>query len=289
MDVVSNIIQMQELAGKLKSEGKTIGLVPTMGYLHRGHLSLAARARQENDIVVMSNFVNPLQFGPQEDFAAYPRDLERDNKLAESAGADYVFAPQGEEMYPQGYGAYVQVRGEAAEKMCGRSRPGHFLGVTTVVLKLLIITQPNRAYFGQKDAQQAIIVRKMVEDLDLPLEIVTCPIVREGDGLALSSRNTYLSPQEREHALALPKALGAGRALILQGERNPSRVREEMRRVLESSPGIRVDYVEVVDGKTLQELPVLQGYVLLAAAVFVGKTRLIDNIDLEVAPCTAAC
>jgi pantoate--beta-alanine ligase len=260
-----------------------------MGYLHEGHLSLAVRARQENDIVVMSNFVNPLQFGPQEDFATYPRDLDRDNKLAEGAGVDYVFAPSGEEMYPEGYSTYVEVKGGATEKMCGRSRPGHFLGVTTVVLKLFLITQPSRVYFGQKDAQQAIVIRKMVTDLNLPLEIITCPIVRERDGLALSSRNTYLFPEERRNAVALPHALAAGRQLIQQGERNPVRVREEILRVLESSPGICVDYVEVVDGRTLEEQPVLQGPVLLAAAVFVGKTRLIDNIDLEVVPCTAVC
>ena len=289
MDVLNGIKQMQDLSLKLKGERKTIGLVPTMGYLHEGHLSLAVRARQENDIVVMSNFVNPLQFGPKEDFTTYPRDLDRDNKLAESVGVDYVFAPPGEEMYPEGYSTYVEVKGGATEKMCGRSRPGHFLGVTTVVLKLFLTTQPDRAYFGQKDAQQAVIIRKMVRDLNLPLEIVTCPIVRERDGLALSSRNTYLSPEERDHALALPKALAAGQQLIQQGERNPARVREEILRVLKSSPGIRVDYVEVVDGRTLEELPVLRGPVLLAAAIFVGKTRLIDNIDLEVVPCTAVC
>lgn len=289
MDVLNGIKQMQDLSLKLKGERKTIGLVPTMGYLHEGHLSLAVRARQENDIVVMSNFVNPLQFGPKEDFTTYPRDLDRDNKLAESVGVDYVFAPPGEEMYPEGYSTYVEVKGGATEKMCGRSRPGHFLGVTTVVLKLFLTTQPDRAYFGQKDAQQAVIIRKMVRDLNLPLEIVTCPIVRERDGLALSSRNTYLSPEERDHALALPKALAVGQQLIHQGERNPARVREEILRVLKSSPGIRVDYVEVVDGRTLEELPVLRGPVLLAAAIFVGKTRLIDNIDLEVVPCTAVC
>ncbi len=289
MHVFTSIKPMQEISLKLKAEGKTIGLVPTMGYLHEGHLILAVRARQENDIVVMSNFVNPLQFGPKEDFATYPRDLDRDNKQAESVGVDYVFAPSGEEMYPEDYSTYVEVKGGATEKMCGRSRPGHFLGVTTVVLKLFLITQPNCAYFGQKDAQQAVVVRKMVEDLNLPMEIVTCPIVREKDGLALSSRNTYLSPEERAYALALPRALAAGRQLIQHGERNPGRVREEILRILESSPGIRVDYVEVVDGRTLDELPVLRGSVLLSAAVFVGKTRLIDNIDMEVAPCTAAC
>jgi pantoate--beta-alanine ligase len=282
MEIIKNIKQMQAISLKLKGEGKRIGLVPTMGYLHQGHLSLAAKARQDNDVVVMSNFVNPLQFGPKEDFATYPRDLDRDSRLAENVGVDYVFAPSGEGMYPEGYNTYVEVKGEATEKMCGRTRPGHFLGVTTVVLKLFLITQPDRAYFGQKDAQQAIVIRKMVDDLNLPIEIVSCPIVREEDGLALSSRNSYLSAAERKNALALPKALNAGKQMIEKGEREAAAVRKEILRVLESSPGIRVDYVELVDGLTLEEMPVLEGKVLLAAAVFVGKTRLIDNIDLEV-------
>lgn len=282
MQVIRDIKEMQEISLQLKRDGKTIGLVPTMGYLHAGHLSLAKTARQENDIVVMSNFVNPLQFGPKEDFATYPRDLDRDNKLAESVGVDFVFAPQGEEMYPEGYSTYVEVKGEAPKKMCGMSRPIHFLGVTTVVLKLFLITQPDHAYFGQKDAQQAVIVRKMVGDLNLPMKIVTCPIIREEDGLALSSRNTYLSSEERKCALALPKALSAGRELIEKGERDPGKVRGEIMRILETSPGIKVDYVEVADGDTLDELSTLKGHVILAAAVYVGKTRLIDNINLEV-------
>lgn len=282
MEVIKSIKQMQDISLKLKGEGQTIGLVPTMGYLHQGHLSLATRARQDNDVVVMSNFVNPLQFGPKEDFATYPRDLDRDNRLAENVGVDYIFAPAGEEMYPEGYNTYVEVKGEATEKMCGRSRPGHFLGVTTVVLKLLLITQPDRAYFGQKDAQQAIVIRKMADDLNLPVEIVTCPIVREEDGLALSSRNTYLSAAERKSALALPQALAAGKQMMEKGEREAAAVRQEILQVLESAPGIRADYVEVVDGLTLEEKPVLEGKVLLAAAVYVGKTRLIDNIVLEV-------
>lgn len=289
MELIRRVKQMQEICLRLKREGKTIGLVPTMGYLHAGHLSLAQRAREDNDIVVMSNFVNPLQFGPKEDFATYPRDLERDNKLAADVGVDYVFAPSGDDMYPEGYSSFVEVTGEVTEKMCGRSRPGHFKGVTTVVCKLFLITQADRAYFGQKDAQQAIVVRKMADELNLPIEILTCPIIREDDGLALSSRNTYLSSEERERSLALPKALQAGQDLILRGERNPGRVKEEILQVLGSYPDIRVDYVEVVDGDNLSELAELMGHVLLAAAVFVGKTRLIDNIHLEVEPCTAVC
>ena len=280
MEVIKRTAEMQEISLRLKREGRIIGLVPTMGYLHDGHLSLIKKARRENDIVIMSNFVNPLQFGPKEDFAIYPRDLDRDNILAESAGVDYVFAPTTEEMYPQGYDTYVEVKGPITEKMCGKSRPGHFKGVTTVVLKLFLITQPDRAYFGQKDAQQAIVIRKMVTDLNVPVKIITCPIIREEDGLALSSRNTYLSSEERLQALALPRALSAGRDMIMKGETDPQKVRLHIKQILESSPGIRVDYVEVVDGDDLSDLSVIKGKVLLAAAVYVGKTRLIDNIDL---------
>jgi len=282
MEVIKSTAEMQEISLRLKREGRIIGLVPTMGYLHDGHLSLIKKARRENDIVIMSNFVNPLQFGPKEDFATYPRDLDRDNKLAESAGVDYVFAPTTEEMYPQGYDTYVEVKGPITEKMCGKSRPGHFKGVTTVVLKLFLITQPDRAYFGQKDAQQAIVIRKMVTDLNVPVKIITCPIIREEDGLALSSRNTYLSSEERLQALALPRALSAGRDMIMKGETDPQKVRLHIKQMLESSPGIRVDYVVVVDGDNLSDLSAIKGKVLLAAAVYVGKTRLIDNIDLEV-------
>ncbi len=282
MEVIKRVNEMQEISLHLKRAWKSIGLVPTMGYLHRGHLSLIEAARRENDIVIMSNFVNPLQFGPKEDFAAYPRNPDRDSKLAESAGVDYVFAPSGKEMYPENYSTHVEVKGPMVEKMCGKSRPGHFRGVTTVVLKLFLITQPDRAYFGQKDAQQAIIVRKMVTDLNIPLKIITCPIVRDADGLALSSRNTYLSPEERKQALALPKALSAGKDMILKGETDPKRVQERIIKMLESSSGIRIDYVEVVNGDNLEELQAIKGKVLLAAAIYVGKTRLIDNIDLEV-------
>ncbi|MEN2996577.1 MAG: pantoate--beta-alanine ligase [Acetomicrobium sp.] len=282
MEVIKKIADMKEASLCLKRKGKSIGLVPTMGYLHEGHLSLIKAARRENDIIIMSNFVNPLQFGPKEDFATYPRDPDRDNKLAESAGVDYVFGPTSEEMYPQGYCTYVEVNGPMVEKMCGKSRPGHFKGVTTVVLKLFLITQPDRAYFGQKDAQQAIIVRKMVTDLNVPVKIITCPIVREEDGLALSSRNTYLSSEERVQALALPRALSAGKNMIIKGEIDPQKVKKRITSILASSPGIRLDYVEVVNGDDLSDLSAIKGKVLLAAAVYVGKTRLIDNIDLEV-------
>jgi pantoate--beta-alanine ligase len=283
MEAVTSAGQMQEMALGLKRRGLSVGLVPTMGCLHRGHLSLVQVARSECDRVVMSIFVNPLQFGPQDDFTAYPREPERDLALAREEGVDFVFAPTGDSMYPEGFSAHVEVGGVLTEKMCARSRPGHFRGVTTVVMKLFQIVQPDRAYFGQKDAQQVLVIRKMVADLNLPLEIVTCPIVREPDGLALSSRNAYLSPSEREAALALPRSLGAGRELILRGERRTERVQIAILDAL-TNPAIRVDYVEVCDGQTLADMAELQGHVLLAAAVWVGRTRLIDNIYLEVQP-----
>ena len=281
MEVVASAGQMQEIARDIKRLGLSIGLAPTMGYLHQGHLSLVQVARSECDRIIMSIFVNPLQFGPQEDFTAYPRNPERDLALAREEGVDFVFAPTGASMYPEGFSTHVEATGVLAEKMCARSRPGHFRGVTTVVMKLFQIAQPDRAYFGQKDAQQALVIRKMATDLNLPVEIVTCPIVREADGLALSSRNVYLSPAEREAALALPRSLLAGQSLIIQGERRAERVRGIILNAL-TNPDLRVDYVEVCDGQTLADMAELQGPVLLAAAVWVGKTRLIDNIYLEV-------
>jgi pantoate--beta-alanine ligase len=283
MEVVESAGQMQEIARDIKRRGLSIGLAPTMGYLHQGHLSLVQRARSECDQVVMSIFVNPLQFGPQEDFTAYPRDPERDLALAREEGVDFVFAPTGATMYPEGFSTHVEVGGVLTEKMCARLRPGHFRGVTTVVMKLFQIARPDRAYFGQKDAQQALVIRKMATDLNLPVEIVTCPIVREADGLALSSRNVYLSPSEREAALALPRSLDAGRELILQGERRAERVQSAILEAL-TNPAIRVDYVDACDGQTLADMAEIQGPVLLAAAVWVGSTRLIDNIYLEVRP-----
>ncbi|HAA89808.1 MAG: Pantothenate synthetase [Thermoanaerobacterales bacterium 50_218] len=282
MEVIREVRRMQEIALGLQRTGKTIGFVPTMGYLHEGHLSLVRAARKDCDLVVVSIFVNPLQFGPREDFATYPRDLERDLRLAEAEGVDYVFVPSVEEMYPQGFSTYVEVTGELTEKMCGRSRPGHFRGVTTVVMKLFQIVQPTKAYFGQKDAQQALVIRRMVQDLNVPVEVITCPIVREEDGLAMSSRNVYLNPEERKQALALPQALNAGKELVEKGERDPQKVRERILEVLQNSPGVRVDYVEVCNGENLADLEKLKGPVLLAAAVWVGKARLIDNIYLEV-------
>ncbi len=255
------------------------GFVPTMGYLHEGHLSLVRRARAENNHVAVSIFVNPTQFGPHEDYDRYPRDLERDLRLLEPLGVDLVFAPSVEEMYPPGFQTWVIVE-EVSRPLEGAARPGHFRGVATIVAKLLNIIQPDRAYFGQKDAQQAVVIRRMVRDLNIPVEIVVCPTVREPDGLAMSSRNTYLSPEERRAATVLFRALQTAKAYYEQGERDAERLREAMRTVIQAEPLARLDYVSVADPETLQELSRVEGRALLSLAVYIGKTRLIDNILL---------
>ncbi|MCS6963919.1 pantoate--beta-alanine ligase [Thermoflexus sp.] len=255
------------------------GFVPTMGYLHEGHLSLVRRARAENDRVAVSIFVNPTQFGPHEDYNRYPRDLNRDLRLLEPLGVDLVFAPPVEEMYPPGFQTWVIVE-EVSRPLEGAARPGHFRGVATVVVKLLNIVQPDRAYFGQKDAQQAVVIRRMVQDLNIPVEIVVCPTVREPDGLAMSSRNTYLNPEERRAATVLFRALQAAKARYEQGERDAERLREVMREVIRAEPLARPDYVSVADPETLQELSWVEDRALLSLAVYIGKTRLIDNILL---------
>lgn len=282
MEVVREVSKMQEISRFLREKGRLVGFVPTMGYLHEGHLSLFRAAKRDCEVTVASIFVNPLQFGPKEDFATYPRDLQRDFKSAETEGIDYVFIPSAEEIYPQGFATFVEVTGTLTNKMCAFSRPGHFRGVATVVLKLLQIVLPSRAYFGQKDMQQALVIKRMVRDLHVGTEIIACPIIREKDGLALSSRNSYLTPVERQQALALPQALAEGRSLVEKGERNPSRVKEKIEELLKKAPGVTVDYVEVCHGESLEDLNLLFGPVLLAAAVLVGKTRLIDNLYLEV-------
>jgi pantoate--beta-alanine ligase len=253
-----------------------VGLVPTMGYLHAGHISLVEHARRENPRVAASIFVNPTQFGPREDLARYPRDLERDTRLLEQAGCDLVLVPAVEEMYPAGCETLVDA-GSVAAPLEGERRPGHFRGVATVVLKLLNIFQPRRAYFGQKDAQQLAVIRKMVRDLDVPVEIVGCPTVREADGLALSSRNSYLDPDERRAATVLSRALGAARDRARAGERSAEALRAAMREVLDAEPRARIDYVSVADPVTFGELERLEGPALLSMAVFVGRARLIDN------------
>lgn len=257
-----------------------LGFVPTMGYLHEGHLALVRRARAECPSVAVSIFVNPTQFGPREDFARYPRDPERDLALLEKEGVDLVFMPEAAEMYPPGFDTWVEV-GTITRRLEGRARPGHFRGVATVVCKLFNIVQPRRAYFGEKDAQQLRVVRKMVRDLDMPIEIVPVPTVREPDGLALSSRNVYLSPDERRQALALSAALRLAQELVAQGERRAAVLRARMRRRIRQEPDARIDYVSVADAETLEELTVVDRPALVSLAVRIGATRLIDNVVVE--------
>lgn len=282
MNVVETIAGVRELVRAERRRGKSIGLVPTMGYLHEGHLSLIRRARTECDFVVVSVFVNPLQFGPQEDYNTYPRDLNRDARLAAEAGAAVIFHPAPAEMYPEGFQTHVEVE-KLSQGLCGAFRPGHFRGVATVVTKLFNIVTPDRAYFGEKDAQQLALIQRMVRDLNLDVEIVPLPIVRESDGLALSSRNTYLSPAERRAATVLYRALLRGRDLIAAGERDGRRVGEAVRGTLQAEPLVsRIDYVAVVDPETLAEKAALSGRVMLAVAAYIGKVRLIDNIRVVV-------
>jgi pantoate--beta-alanine ligase len=251
-----------------------------MGFLHAGHISLVDRARRENASVAASIFVNPTQFGPKEDLASYPRDLEGDLRLLEAAGCDLVFAPEASEMYPAGADTFV-VPGRVAEPLEGARRPGHFRGVATVVAKLLNIVRPDRAYFGEKDAQQLAVIRAMARDLDLPVEIVGCPIVREPDGLAMSSRNSYLNPEERRAAPILYRALLAGRGLWARGERRGQPLRDEMRRVIQCEPRVRLDYASAADPETFEEIERADSSVLLLLAAFLGRARLIDNLLLE--------
>ena len=279
MKVTTTVFETRQLVKQWKKEGKSIGLVPTMGFLHEGHASLIARARKENDIVVVSDFVNPTQFGPNEDLEAYPRDFERDSALCESLGADLIFHPEPEEMYHDPC-AFVSID-TLSETLCGKTRPIHFKGVCTVVSKLFHIVAPDRAYFGQKDAQQLAIIKKMVLDLNFDLEVVGCPIVREEDGLAKSSRNTYLSQEERKAALCLSKAVKKGQELIQAGC-SAEDVLAPMRAIIEAEPLAKIDYVSMVDALTMQPVESVEKDVLVAMAVYVGKTRLIDNFSYEV-------
>ncbi len=263
-----------------KKEGLSVGLVPTMGYLHEGHKSLIDRAVEENDRVVVSVFVNPIQFGPAEDLETYPRDLEADCRLCEQAGASLIFAPAASEMYSEDFSTFVDA-GKITEELCGKSRPTHFRGVCTVVNKLFNIAAPDRAYFGQKDAQQLAVIRRMVRDLNMDLEIVGCPIIREDDGLAKSSRNTYLSDQERKAALVLSRAIFKAKAMAEGGEKDGEKILEAMRNMIEAEPLARIDYVEMVRWDTIEIHHAIDGPTLIAAAVFIGKTRLIDNLLIQ--------
>jgi pantoate--beta-alanine ligase len=280
MQIIKSCGEMQKLATDLRTAGKTIGLVPTMGYLHEGHLSLMRKSREENNVSVISIYVNPTQFGRGEDFTTYPRDMEGDAQKAQNAGVDYIFAPGDKDMYPAGYCTFVEVE-ELTEGLCGASRPGHFKGVTTVVAKLFNICKPHRAYFGQKDAQQARILGQMTRDLNLDLEIVVMPIVREADGLALSSRNVYLSPEERKAAHSLSRSLKWAREVYRQGERSADLLIQGIIKMIEKEKTGTVDYVEIVDADTLKEVGQIERPALVALAVKYGKARLIDNCVLE--------
>jgi pantoate--beta-alanine ligase len=282
MQVIHEIKALRKTIKALQRQGRTIGLVPTMGFLHEGHLSLIRRSKQENDCTVVSVFVNPTQFGPNEDLDAYPRDAQRDIALMEAEKTDIAFFPNKEALYPTGYTTYIQVEGPLTQVLCGRSRPTHFRGVTTIVAKLFNLVAPTRAYFGQKDAQQVVVIGKMVKDLDFDLELVVCPIVREADGLAMSSRNAYLTPDQRAQAVVLSKALFEARDLVEKGERRADQIVKHIMQGIESVAEAAVDYISIVDGHTLKDVEVLNGTVLIAIAVRIGRTRLIDNVQVEV-------
>ncbi|HEX77538.1 MAG TPA: pantoate--beta-alanine ligase [Dehalococcoidia bacterium] len=276
MKVVDTVAAMRDARRQAKG---TVGLVPTMGYLHEGHLTLVRWARRQTEVVVVSIFVNPTQFGPNEDFDRYPRDPQRDLALLEREGTDIVFMPLASEMYPQGFSSWVDVEG-ITDRLEGVFRPGHFRGVATVVAKLFNIVEPHRAYFGEKDAQQLRVIQKMVADLNMNLEIVPVPTVREADGLAMSSRNAYLNPQERQSALALYKSLTLAQGLYAQGERDAETIRRRMIQLIEKEPGAKIDYVSLADPDTLEELDRIEGPALASLAVRIGTTRLIDNMML---------
>lgn len=276
MRIETTVNAVKEQVKAWKAEGLSIGFVPTMGYLHEGHGSLIKAARAGNDKVVVSIFVNPMQFGPKEDLASYPRDLEKDSALCESLGADLIFHPEPSEMYHDNFSSYVDMTG-LTEELCGLSRAGHFRGVCTVVNKLFNIVQPDRAYFGQKDAQQLAVIKHMVEDLNMNLEIIGCPIIREEDGLAKSSRNTYLSADERNAALVLSRSINLGRKMVEDGETNTAVIIKAMTELINEEPMARIDYVKAVDGLTISQIDKVQKPMLVAIAVYIGTTRLIDN------------
>ncbi len=281
MEITGAIEEVRKQVKEWRRHGLTVGLVPTMGYLHEGHKSLIDRAVVENDRVVVSDFVNPIQFGVNEDLATYPRDIEADKKLCEQAGADLIFHPEAEEMYAPDFSTYVEMQ-KVSEGLCGKTRPTHFRGVCTVVCKLFNIVMPDRAYFGQKDAQQMAVIRRMVRDLDMDIEIVGCPIIREKDGLAKSSRNTYLNEEERKAALVLSKAVFLGEDMMKNGERDAGIILAAMRELIETEPMAKIDYVEMVDADSIEPLTKAKGRVLTAVAVYIGSTRLIDNFIMEV-------
>ena len=281
MKVIESVSDMRAEVERHRAEGRSVGLVPTMGFFHEGHLELIRRAAGECDVVVVSLFVNPTQFGEGEDFEDYPKDFERDVRLAEGAGADCIFAPPSGAMYPPGFATHVEVEG-LSDVLCGRERPGHFRGVATVVAKLFNIVPADRAYFGQKDAQQLVIVRRMAADLDFRVDVVAVPTVRETDGLAMSSRNTYLLPEERAAATVLYRSLEEARRLITSGEKSPAAVRSSMERVIAGEPLVELEYIAICDNIYLKPLSEISGEAVIAIAARVGGARLIDNVLFEV-------
>ncbi|MBD3868483.1 MAG: pantoate--beta-alanine ligase [Acidobacteria bacterium] len=281
MEIIRKVHSMGEISSQILAARRTIGFVPTMGSLHDGHLALVRRMKQLSDVVVVSIFVNPAQFGPDEDYREYPRQLTRDTDLLIAEGVDYVFSPEPDEIYPEGPATYVEVE-DLSTRLEGASRPGHFRGVTTVVMKLLQIVRPTLAAFGQKDAQQAVIVRRMIDNLFLGTELLILPIVRDEDDVALSSRNANLSSGERRSARAIYRGLFAARAAVEAGERDPEAVVRAAREVVEAEEVLRVDYLELVDGELLRPVPAVEGRMLLVAAVYAGSTRLLDNVEISV-------
>lgn len=277
MKTVKTISEVRAFVDEKRRAGNRIGFVPTMGFLHEGHASLMKAAKEKCDVVIVSIFVNPTQFGPGEDLETYPRDLIRDQNTCEAVGVDLIFAPEATEMYPEGYSTYVDCEGEITKQLCGASRPTHFKGVTSVVAKLFNIVQPDFAFFGQKDAQQVAVIEKMVRDLNMTVKIVPCPIVRESDGLAMSSRNTYLSVEQRKEALVLSQSLDIAKSKILEGERDADKIKAAIEDHIQSSPLAEIDYVSLVNVKTLLPLVTIEDEFLIALAVKFGKTRLIDN------------
>lgn len=281
MEITGSVKEVRSVVKEWRKQGLSVGFVATMGYLHEGHKSLIERANKENDKVVVSIFVNPMQFGPTEDLESYPRDLERDSAVCEDAGANLIFHPEPSEMYAEDFCTFVDMNG-LTKGLCGKTRPIHFRGVCTVVNKLFNIVKPDRAYFGQKDAQQLAVIKRMVRDLNMDIEVVGCPIVREEDGLAKSSRNTYLSAEERKAATILNKSLTKGKELVLAGERDSDKVINAIKSVLDTEPLAKIDYVEVVDSLSIEKVDKIEKSVLVAIAVYIGKTRLIDNFIFEV-------
>jgi len=277
MEVIKTIKEMKEFSSQARRAGKTIAFVPTMGYFHDGHLSLMREGRRRGHLLIISLFVNPTQFGPNEDFKNYPRDFERDSKMAEEVGVDVLFAPEASDMYPLNHQTIVRVE-KVTQNLCGRSRPIHFQGVTTVVMMLFEIVMPHVAIFGEKDYQQLVTIQQMVRDLHLSVEVVGMPTVREVDGLAMSSRNAYLLPEERKAALSLYRSLQKAKELLQKGERKADRILHEMKGIFQSEPLVRIDYVQICDATTLQDVDRIEGDVVVALAAYLGKTRLIDNL-----------